>query len=176
MNESAIYNALWMTLGRLTERLEAATTPAEALAALAHNTDGLLPFTACALALPEPWRVWRATKIGRTEVTFNDSIPPEAAQTLSRFINMDRQLLIIDDLLIPPWSLTTHREVLWKDGTRSAMLVPLRAGGMTIGVLSFTSIEPNQYIATSHDLVMVLGWMVASALRLLANSEEISDQ
>lgn len=176
MNESAIDDLIWSTLSRFTERLEAATAPEQVLVALVESAEGLLPFTACALALPSPWRVWRATRVTGTEVLFifneNHAIPAEAAQTLSRFINMDQPLLVVDDLLSPPWSDSSHRDVLWKDGTRSALLVPLTASGVTIGALSFTSIQPNQYLATPHDLVRLLGWMIANRLRLLADSEK----
>lgn len=169
----AARNALLTALGHLAERMAAATTPAEVLSALADGARGLLPFTACALALhdSEVWHVWRAAAARPDEVSFNDAVPPAAAETLQRFLEHG-QLLRIDDLLAPPWGESTHRDVLWKDGTRSALLVPLKAGGGKWGALSFTATQPDRYGPADRDGALLLAWMVAATLRALPSSHE----
>jgi transcriptional regulator with GAF, ATPase, and Fis domain len=164
MDDSTAQSALLTTLSHLTTRLELATTPADLLAVMADSARGLLPFTACALALPEPWRVWRTTSARPNEIVCHEKIPTAAAQTLERFVEHGR-FLQIDDLLVPPWSQSSHRDVLWVDGTRSAMLVPLITGGVTIGAFSFTSIHANRYSIASRDSVTFLAWMMAVSVR-----------
>lgn len=156
---------------RLSNEMAAATNPGEVLAALVVGARGLLPFAAAALALngEDGWRVWRAAA-RRKDVTLNDSIPDEAATTIERFLGHG-QLLVIGDLLALPWSETSHRDLLWKDGTRSALLVPLIAGGTTLGALSFTSTRPDQYPPEGNEIASFLAWMVAATLRALPGQE-----
>ncbi|MGH2542505.1 MAG: GAF domain-containing protein [Ardenticatenaceae bacterium] len=159
-------------LGHLAENMSGATNAEEVLAALLEGARGLLPFTAGALALrtPAEWRVWRATAARPARVSYNDNVPAAAAETLDRFLEHG-QLLRVNDLLAPPWSQANHRDVLWKDGTRSALLVPLRTGGATVGTLSFTSAHPDQYPSNKDPIATFLGWMVACTLRALPQSE-----
>ncbi|MBA3534234.1 MAG: GAF domain-containing protein [Ardenticatenales bacterium] len=166
-------NTLLDSLTHLTEGLSTTTTPEQLLSTLVGGARSLLPFTACALALKESegWRVWRATASRPKQVALNTTIPPEAVDTLDRFISHG-QPLQIDDLLSPPWSDASHRGILWKDGTRSALLVPLIAGGATLGALSFTSTQPDQYPTTNRNMVTLLTWMAAATLRALPQEEE----
>jgi transcriptional regulator with GAF, ATPase, and Fis domain len=170
-------NALIGRLSALGEGLARTTTPAEALEALVTGARGLLPFTATALALAGAggWRVWRAAASRPSEVSFNAEIPEPAVQTLERFLSHGAPLYIAD-LLGPPWSESSHREVLWKDGTRSAMLVPLVAGGATIGALSFTSTRPDQYSSSGNEIAVFLAWMVATSLRVMPAVDYTPDE
>lgn len=171
MDESVVRDALFVSLNHLAERLDGATSPAGLLAALIDGARGLLPFSACALVLPEPWRVWRGTAARPSEIAYNDRIPPEAVATLERFLEHGRPLRI-DDLLVPPWSEASHRDVLWKDGTRSAVLVPLRVGERHVAALSFTSVQPDRYSPGERDSVAFLAWLAATTLRALPEREE----
>lgn len=170
MEERVVRDALLLSLNHLAERMDGATTPADLLSALIDGARGLLPFAACALALPAPWRVWRGTAARPAEIVYNEQIPPEAVATLDRFLEHDRPLRI-DDLLVPPWSEASHREVLWKDGTRSAVLVPLRAEGRAFAALSFTALQPGRYPPGERDTVALLAWMVGVTLRTLPRKE-----
>ncbi len=165
-------NVLLDSLSHLAERLALATMPDEVLSALAGGARGLLPFTACALALSTQggWRIWRVAGSRPMSVTENGNVPPAAAETLDRFLTHG-QPLRINDLLAPPWGNSSHRNVLWKDGTRSALLVPLVTGGSRIGTLSFTSAHPDQYPSHKHDVATFLAWMVACTLRALPDDE-----
>jgi transcriptional regulator with GAF, ATPase, and Fis domain len=169
--------ALVSRLSVLGEQLAAATSPAELLEALVTGARGLLPFTAGGLALAgaEGWRVWRVAASRPSEVSVNDNIPEPAAQTLERFLTHGEPLYIAD-LLGLPWSESSHREVLWKDGTRSAMLVPLVAAGTTMGALSFTSTRPSQYAPSGNEIALFLAWMVASTLRAMATPDYAPDE
>lgn len=174
MNETTATRTVLLTaLGHLAAQLAAATTPAEVLTAVADGARGLLPFTACALALMDggAWHVWRATAARPQEVSFNDAVPAPAAATLDRFLSHG-QILRIDDLLAPPWGESSHRDVLWKDGTRSAMLVPLKAGGSEWGGLSFTATQPDRYGPADRDAALLLAWMVAATLRALPETAD----
>lgn len=166
MDESEVRNAIFTTLTHLAGRLERAATPAEVLEALVDGARGLVPFTACALALPHPWRVWRAAAHRPAEVVFTPTIPPEAEATLERFL-AHGQPLHVDDLLAPPWSDATHRNILWKDGTRSAVLLPLQIHNRPIGTLSFTSLQPDRYPTLHRDTIRFLAWLIAATLYAL---------
>jgi transcriptional regulator with GAF, ATPase, and Fis domain len=176
MRQNSETSALIARLSALGERLAWATTPAETLEALVTAARGLLPFTATALALAGAggWRVWRAAASRPSAVSLNAEIPEPAAQTLERFLSHGEPLYIAD-LLAPPWSDSSHREVLWKDGTRSAMLVPLVAGGTAIGALSFTSTRPDQYSSSGNEIALFLAWMVAATLRATPALDDAPD-
>ncbi len=162
-------NGLLGALGHLAEAMTEASEPEQVLSALVSEARGLLPYSAAALALrgPEGWRVWRSTTARPAAVTLNAAIPAPAAETLERFLSHGH-LLRINDLLGAPWSDSTHRGILWKDGTRSALLVPLVAARRPLGALSFTSARPDQYPDAKQPLATFLAWMVAHTLRALA--------
>lgn len=166
-------DALLTDLGALASELARARTEAEGLTALARGARGLLPFLACAMALrtPEGWQLWRTTARRPDQVTTTSSIPQEAAGALERFLSQD-QLLRIGDLLLPPWSEASHRDVLWKEGTRSALLLPLVAGGESLGALSFTATQPDSYAPEQERIATFLAWMMATTLRLLPAGKE----
>lgn len=166
-------DALLTDLSALASDLARATTESEGLTVLARGARGLLPFLACAMALrtAEGWRLWRTTARRPEQITTVSSIEGEAVEALERFLAQD-QLLRIGDLLLPPWAEASHREVLWKEGTRSALLLPLVAAGESLGALSFTAAQPDRYGPEHERGASFLAWMMATTLRLLSGGEE----
>ncbi len=165
--------ALLDSLTPLAEQFTAATGPDQLLSALVQGARGLLPFSACALALlsAQGWQIWRASSARPADVTQTGEVPRAAVETLERFV-AHGQPLRINDLLAPPWSSASHRDVLWKEGTRSALLLPLHGAGTTVGALSFTSTRPDQYASDKNAMATFLAWMVATSIRGLPPSEE----
>lgn len=159
-------NALLGTLSHLAGRFAEARDAQDMLAALVQGARGLLPYTAAALALDTEagWQIFRAAVARPMTVTQNGSVPQAAAETLDRFMEHG-QPLRINDMLAPPWRDSAHRDILWKDGTRSALLVPLRAGDALLGTLSFTSVYPDQYPPEKYEVATFLAWMVTCTLR-----------
>lgn len=157
-------HAIFESLNHLASVADRATSAGELLAALAEGARGLLPFTATALAtgVEGGWEVWRTTAARPTEVSHVSPIPAPAAETLARFVERGA-LIRAEDLLVPPWRDAAHRDVLWKDGTRSALLVPLP--GERPAALSFTSPHPDRYRDTHEEIARFLAWMVAGRLR-----------
>ena len=153
-----------MDLGR---QLESSADEGALLAALAEGARGMLPFGACALGVKDgsgSWVVWRAPA-GRPEMmTVLTAVPEAATSILDRFLHLD-QPLVIADLLAPPWRDTNHREVLWKTGTRSALLLPLVAAGQTHGILAFTAFQPDAYEQTDLAFARFVAWLVALTLK-----------
>lgn len=164
MTDDHAGRAIFDALNRLAVAADAAITPGGLLAALADGARGLLPFTATALATGdgEGWQVWRTTAARPADVTHMAPIPAPAAETLARFVERGA-LLRAEDLLVPPWRDAAHRDVLWKDGTRSALLVPLNCAHPA--ALSFTSPHPDRYRDAHEEIARFLGWMIAGRLR-----------
>jgi transcriptional regulator with GAF, ATPase, and Fis domain len=160
-----IENALVKTLNLLAGTLSGAGTPGGVLVGLAEYARGLLPFSAVAVALmtPEGWNVWRLSTTGTMTVSDNGAVPHAAIETLERFLDHG-EALHINNLLEPPWSTSTHRDVLWKEGVRSALLLPLVAGSRRVGVLSFTSTKIDQYPPEKLQIATLLAWMTAATL------------
>jgi len=153
-----------MDLGR---QLEEVTDGATLTATLADSARGVLPFTACALCLKNRngcWIVWRVPTGRPGAMTVVTDIPESAETVLERFLNLD-QPLVIPDLLAPPWRDADHREVLWKTGTRAALLLPLIAAGKPQGVLAFTAFQPDVFRQTDVDYARFLAWVVAMTAR-----------
>lgn len=159
----------------LGQRLEPSADVASLAAALADGARGMVPFGACAICLKagEGWRVWRAPAGRPQALTVTTGIPEEAVAILDRFLQLD-QPLVIDDLLAPPWNAAGHREILWKDGTRAALLLPLVAAARPFGVLAFTAFQPDVYQQVDLAFVRFVAWLVALVARVLPenNKEE----
>jgi GAF domain-containing protein len=148
--------------------LEQAASPAAITTVLADAARGMVPFGACALVLREPtgWAVWRAPA-GRPEaLSERRDLPPEASAIMDRFMALEGPLRI-DDLLGPPWNSTAHRDILWKDGTRAALVLPLIAAGQHLGSLVFTAFRPNVYTQIDLEFVGLIAWLVALTVRVL---------
>lgn len=162
------------SVAALGQALASADTPAAVLATVADSARGMLPFGACALMLPatDGWAVWRAPAGRRDALTIQHTFSPEARAVLDRFAAL-AQPLRIDDLLAPPWQSSAHRDLLWKDGTRAALLFPLIAAGEARGTLVFTAFRPDVYREIDLEFAAFVAWLVALAVRALpADSEE----
>lgn len=166
MNDQVAATVLFGNLNFLARAISSADEAGALVRILSEGARSLLPFSACALALQHEagWTVWRATVSRPQDVERNDQVREDAAETLDRFLQHGR-LLRIDDLLAPPWTDSRHRTLLWRNETRSALLVPLMEAQQRLGTLAFTSPRPHQFPESLEGRALFLAWMVGTRMR-----------
>jgi diguanylate cyclase (GGDEF)-like protein len=65
----------------------------------------------------------------------------------------------------PGKTMPINRDRPWTDDTRSAIFVPMRAGGATVGALSVQSVHDDAYTQQDADMIAAIGHFVGVAVQ-----------
>ncbi|MGB9179600.1 MAG: response regulator [Pyrinomonadaceae bacterium] len=162
----------------ITTRINRALTPQEIACALADEAvAGFVPFDCCTLVLPTPegkgiriWRASRADEIGRVAVAVETS--GDAYTLFARVLDEGASMLVGEIELECGSCEEFGREM------KSAMALPLAAGGRVFGALCFASLSACAY---SDEDTERLAWladhvaMAAEAALLRARLDHVTD-
>lgn len=162
----------------ITTRINRALTPQEIACALADETvASFVPFDCCTLVLPTPegkgiriWRASRADEIGRIAVAVETS--GNAYTLFARVLDEGASMLVSEIDLECGRGEEFGREV------KSALALPLTAGGRCFGALCFASLSAGTYSKADTER---LAWladhvaMAAEAALLRARLDHVTD-
>ncbi|MDX1582219.1 MAG: sensor domain-containing diguanylate cyclase [Thermoanaerobaculia bacterium] len=138
-------------LTRLTAAINEAVTVEEVLDHLYENFSGILPYDRIGLALLDEDRivlraVWSRGKSEAIGIDRGYEAPLKKSSTLQETLDSGRPRLIRNlerYLEQHPDSESTRR--ILKEGIRSSLTCPLRARGVPVGFIFFSSFEPDIY-------------------------------
>lgn len=163
---------------QVTERINRAMTPQEIACALASETVAcVVPFDCCTLVLPAPegegvriWRASRADEIGRVAVAVETS---DNAYTLFARVLEEGASMLVSEIDLECGSCEEFGREM-----KSAMALPLTAGGRSFGALCFASLSACAY---SDEDTERLAWLAdhvalaAEAALLRARLDHVTD-